>query len=98
MIAEAIRAIINNSLDQESIFKTIQDKTQEATNSLMRAIEITVSEESLKDFAKAEATEVCRQYQIDGYFKGINEGIKIANLLSGKQIQINDIITGQRIL
>ncbi len=46
----------------------------------------------------SDISRVCRLYEVNGYFKGINEGIRMANLLKGKQIQVQDINTGEQIV
>lgn len=97
-MVETIKSLLCENLEQSSIFQAVKKETEEAANSLMQAIEKTVLETTSKDFACKEAMRVCQQYQIDGYLKGINEGIKLANLLSNNQIQVQDIDSGEQII
>lgn len=97
-MAEIIKSLFCENLEQSSIFQAVKKETAEATYSLMQTIEKAIPETEKRKIYQSEAMRVCRQYQLDGYLKGINEGIKLANTITGTKIQITDIDTGQQVL
>lgn len=42
--------------------------------------------------------EMCHAYQVSGYLQGVNDGLKLANTIDSKSIEVTDILTGEKIV
>lgn len=89
---EKIRDLIN-AMNEAPVFQDIENERIKVDAMILAAVDSLNGRDLFNAIARA-----CKVYQVNGYFRGINQGIQMANMLNKKQVHAIDTVNGRQVV